>query len=382
MNKKLTTLVVTLAAAGSIFAVMAYNGSQMQSQMKQRPPQAQATYPNVGVIQVNKDAYQAQITGYGEVSAKYTLDLASEVAGRVEQLADAFATGREVKKGDVLLTLNTLEYQQAVASAKATLAQAKMDLLEEQREGEQARDEWQASGMQGEPDSPLVLRQPQLEVAEAAVEEAKASLALAQWNLAQTQLRAPFDGVITARDVTPGSYLQSGTVVATLVSTQQAEIRVPLSDYQWQNLPDNQGGFGWTAQIESMDGSVSWQGYIDRVEQHLDSTNRQRSLVAVVDKPLAFNHPLLSGSFVKVTVTGRELPQLWQIPASAITQDGVIWYVDAQGQLAKFNANKRYESGDFAYVSPPAALENASIVVRPLNTYTVGMRVHAVEDKV
>lgn len=380
MNKKLSTLLVTAAAVLSIVVVIAYTGKQMQSHLQKPPEESKPSYPDVAVINANKGTFQAQIEGYGEASAKYSLELTSEIAGRVDSFADRFESGAEFKQGEVLLSLNRVAYEQTVASAEADVAQAKLNLLEEQRQGEQALAEWQSSGMEGEPDSPLVLRQPQLDAAKTALINAQLTLATAKRNLALTEIRAPFDAIVVSRDVEPGSYVQQGGSIATLDSTNKVEIPIPLSSYQWQNLQQvtSNSHLNWPAKVVNVDGSASWSGYVDRVIQHIDSTTRQRSLVVVVDKPLSQKQPLLAGTFVKVTVEGRSLPDLWQVPATAVTQDNMIWYVDNQNQLASFIANKQFEKGDVVYILPPEGMDKAAIVARPLNTYTQGMIVNPV----
>lgn len=379
---KLGTVLVTVAAAVSIAAVIAYTSTKMNSQRLKPTLQSTPTYPNVAVINAKKGTFQAQIEGYGEATAKYNLQLSSEIAGTVKSLSDKFETGAEFKQDELLLGLNTVAYEQYVAAARAELAQAKLDYLEEQRQGEQALTEWQASGMTGEPDSPLVLRQPQLDAANSVLLNAQKSLDSALRELQLTQIRAPFDAVVVSRSVDLGSYIQQGAAIATLASTDRVEIRIPLSSYQWQNLePTTSNGHpNWPAEVINIDGTATWAGYVQRVEQHLDSDTRQRSLVVVVDKPLTFSQPLLAGTFVKVAVSGRQLSDLWQVPAAAITQDNMIWYVDENGQLARFIAQKQFEKDDAVYILPPADMERADIVARPLNTYTQGMLVNAVAE--
>ncbi|GGP42013.1 efflux RND transporter periplasmic adaptor subunit [Shewanella saliphila] len=393
-------VIITVLSVGSIFAALGYTASKLPPAPNQKAPAAEAPakpleksapvtlLPQVGVVAVNGQEYQAEVIGFGEAKPRFELTLSAEVSGKVIELNRQFESGQVIKKGTVLGQINDTSYQQAVTQAQSDVAQAELDLLEEQREGEQAKAEWLRSGLSGEPASPLVLRTPQLAQAKAALDNAKLTLKKAQQDLAYTQITAPFDALIISRNIQPGSYVQTGTELGTLYSVAEVEINVPLSEMQWRNLPafDNAelAKTPWNVTLQSTDGQYQWQGYIERVEQHLTETSRQRSLVVVVDDPLAQQTDLYPGTFVKTNIQGKSLTNLWQLPSSAISQQGDIWFVDDKGLLAKSAANIAFEKGGFVYVTPmtnkqdmPAKMQ---IVKRPLSNFKVGTKVLAKEE--
>ncbi|GGP45195.1 hemolysin D [Shewanella algicola] len=393
-------VIVTVLSLGSIFVAVGYTASHLPSPPNQKAPQveqvekpvatttAASLLPQVGVVAVSGHEYQAEVIGFGEAKPRYELTLSAEVSGKVIQLDRQFESGQVIKKGTVLGKINDTSYQQALTQAQTDVAQAELDLLEEQREGEQAKAEWLRSGLSGEPASPLVLRTPQLAQATAALENAKQALKKAKQDVAYTNITAPFDALIISRNIQPGSYVQAGTELGTLYSVAEVEINVPLSEMQWKNLPvfDNAelAKTPWSVALQSTDGQYQWQGYIERVEQHLTETSRQRSLVVVVDDPLAQQTDLYPGTFVKTNIQGKSLTNLWQLPSSAISQQGDIWFVDDNGLLAKSAANIAFEKGGFVYVTPmtnkqdmPAKMQ---IVKRPLSNFKVGTKVLAKEE--
>ncbi|UGA56555.1 efflux RND transporter periplasmic adaptor subunit [Vibrio sp. VB16] len=397
MKRKSLPILVTLISVACLASAVAYNGSQISTK-DEKPSQngkasvhvpskvkaelLTANAPSVVVLEVEADTYKALVKGYGEASAHYAITYSSEVSGRVESLMPKFATGQLVKQGEVLATLENTSYLQAVAAANSNLAQAELDLLEEQRTGEQARLEWKRSGMTGEPNSPLVLRKPQLAAQQAVVENAKISLRKAQQDLEKTIIRAPFNALIVERYIQPGSYAQVGTSVAELYSTDRVEIDIPLSMKQWQTLPkltnkdlSNQDQPPWPVTLYSADGENSWQGYVTRVEQHVDVTSRQRSLIIAVDKPFEQDIGLFPGTFVQAYIEGAVLDNTWELPASAISQQGDLWYLTENNQLNKVPANKVFEKSGSVYVSPIENLTAVKIIKRPLSNYVVGMLV-------
>ena len=406
MKLNTITIAITLVAGSSIFAALAYNGSQVApapekaNELTVSEPQAKVVDTNsietttlpaasqqqqVSVVLATLGDYQAEVVGYGEAKSRYELMFSTEVGGRVETISSQFETGQVISQGEVIANIDSTSYQQAVTQANANVAQAQLDLLEEQRQGEQAKSEWQRSGLSGEPDSPLVLREPQLAQVTAALENAKLELVKAQQDLEKTTLVAPFDSLVVSRDVQPGSYAQTGAQIATLYSIDEVEVSVPLSEKQWLSLPNSDNTQlkeqPWPVTLSSSDGQYQWQGYVERVEQHLQQDTRQRSLIVKVDNPLEQEKDLYPGTFVQATISGKQLTQLWELPASALSQQGDLWFVDNNSQLSKSNANVEFEKGGLIYIDPTKLNveigDSVQVVKRPLSSFKAGMVVLA-----
>ncbi|GAB3103175.1 efflux RND transporter periplasmic adaptor subunit [Aestuariicella hydrocarbonica] len=373
-----------LAALLILAGVVIYNSHMMAAQTNRPIPvkQVHTDYPEVSVISVTAGSHAATVEAFGAAEPHYKLELTSQLAGRVEMLSATFDSGRQVKKGDLLLQLESSNYRAALAAAENDLATAEVDFLEAQREAEQARVEWENSGLTGEPDSPLVLRQPQLNAARAAVENARAAVASARQELEQTRIRAPFDALIVSRSVSPGSFLQAGGAVASLYSTDWLQISLPMSKRDWQKLPDVQtlDEGEWPVLFTDVETGQQWQGHVLRTELHLDATTRQQSLIAAVEKPLQQTPVLAPGTFVRAEVKGRAMDDLWQLPASSLSQRGEIWYVEAD-TLKKFAADPVSSDANVINVLPPKNLQGLSVqvLVHPLSSYIEGMAVVARE---
>lgn len=406
------TIAITLVSGVSIFGAIAYNGEKIDQQLaNESKPSASLqvgemsnahldldtlsvnSLPLVSVIEPKAQTYQTEVVGYGEAKPRFELTFTGEVNGRIDAISSRFESGQVVKKGELLASVDPTQYQQAVTLAKANVAQAQLNYLEEQRQGEQAKSEWKRSGLSGEPDSPLVLREPQMAQVQAALDNAKLELIKAQKDLENTHIKAPFDALVVSRNLHPGSYLQTGGEIATLYSISEVEIEIPLSESQWNALPNmgneqlNQHHGDWLVTLTNSDGDETWQGYVGRIQQHLSQSTRQRSLVVIVDKPLEQTSDLYPGTFVKATISGKSIDNVWQLPASAVSQQGELWLVNDNGLLVKTPANKQFEKSGLVYINASGLtvdpLESESthsesvfkVVTRPLSSYQVGMRV-------
>lgn len=378
INKK---SLATIAGITSIGLAIVINGALSANQQQTPPPQVVAQSPIVSVSEVMPISHQASITTYGEVKSRNQLAITSQVSGQIVYLSEKFHTGNTFKQGELLAEIEPIVYQQALANAQANLADAQLALAQEELNSNQAAEEWQQSGLANEQASDLVLRKPQLVAANAKYTMAKKEVEKAQYDLTQTKLIAPFDALIVSKQVQVGSNVQAGTTLADLYDVSLFEVSLPLSAQQWQLLPKNNNTAEQFANIEVQladeTNHIQWLAEVDRYEQHLDAKSRQRSLVAVVEQPIALANPLFPGSFVKATIKGQKIPQLWKLPASALIDNNTVWQVNDEDLLVYLPIKVMFSENNAVYVQPITPLQQAKIVNRPLSSYLVNMKVDA-----
>jgi RND family efflux transporter MFP subunit len=327
----------------------------------------QSTTPSVKVTEVTPQTYQATVSGYGSASAHYQLALNSRVSGQVMSVADDFEVGLHVQAGQVLLYLENSTYRAALAASDLAYQEA-------QREAEQARAEWSASGLKGEPESPLVFYEPQLQ-------EARSNYEAAKTNYDDTQVKATFDGVVTSREVAPGSYISVGSELGEMVSSDRVEVSVPLSSSEWTLLPTlaEMTAGNWAVTLFDVETGLQWQGRVLRAERQLDTDTRQRSIIIAVDKPFEQSPALLPGIFVEAFISGKSVDDLWKLPSSSLSQRGEIWYVDAKNTLQSFNATPAFTDNTSIFIRPPQGLREQPqrVLITPMNSYVKGAVVEA-----
>lgn len=198
-----------------------------------KPQQAATAEPApVDVMPVRMhNHYTKDITLVGRVESSNNALLGFELAGQVASLT--IEEGHNVIAGQVLAKLDTArlqaQYQElnaAVDRAKAEEALANVsltrlrDLLAKRLESAQRVDEAKAS----------------LEAASASVVQAQAALARIQVELQKSQLIAPFDGVVVARHVDVGSFVNAGTAVLEVQEANSLRIRVAVPPTQADQL--------------------------------------------------------------------------------------------------------------------------------------------------
>jgi len=140
--------------------------------------------PLVEVFPVIWGEVPLAVMAQGTVRPHRETQLMAEVAGRITRVSPQFREGATFAAGNVLVEIDPTDFEAALAQARQQSAQAQLTLAQEVNQARQAREDWQRLGGQAEMD-PLVLREPQLAVAEAAVASAQAAVRVAERNLAR-----------------------------------------------------------------------------------------------------------------------------------------------------------------------------------------------------
>jgi len=147
----------------------------------------------------------------GEVKPRYESDLSFRVAGKL--VSRRVDVGAAVKQGDTLATLDVQDYQNKLRSAEADVSAAEAALVEaqstEDRLAKLLKNGWT-------PRATYDTALHNLRAAEAKLAAAQASLALTHDQLNYTELKAEFDGVITAVGAEAGQNVTAGQMVVKL----------------------------------------------------------------------------------------------------------------------------------------------------------------------
>ena len=322
--------IVIVALAVVIVVVLVVSRPVVQTAPRQVAP------PPVRVLTVQPTSVELRVRSQGSVVPVTEADLVSEVAGAIVWVAESFEAGGFFDAGDVLLRLDRRDYELVVASARASVAQARVALTREQAEAEVAREEWEDLGELGEP-GPLVLREPQLDEARARVEAALANQARADLDLSRTAIRAPFAGRLRAKRVDRGEFVNRGAPLATIYSVDAAEVTLPVPDSElaFLDLPlgTELAGAGPRVLLQAQfaGGRHEWEARIVRVGGEIDSATRMVNLIARVEDPYraASERPPLSvGLFVDAEVVGRSVDSVFEVPRGALVGADRLWLVE------------------------------------------------------
>ena len=348
----LTIGVLAVGVVGSMLTI------KFKTKAESKP--SERKLPSVRVVTAKPGSHTFQIHSQGTALPRSIIRLVSEVSGRVVSVSDKFDAGQVFKEEDVLLTIDSRDYELVLAQAEATVAQADLRLQMEEKEAAVVRREWQLLN-QGKP-SGLQAREPQLAQARAALAAAKAAKEAAQRNVERCEVRAPFDGMVAKAVVRPGQFASLAMPLGEVFSTDFAEVRLPLaaSDLDFIELPaaGEAVALGQAPRVtltsQAGDQTLEWQGRIVRSEETVDPVNRMVYVVARVNDPYRLTKregvALRRGTFVKATITGRTQDNIVSLSRTALRGKVRVWVVQ-DGKLAFRAVNVVYADKDKAIIS-------------------------------
>lgn len=282
-------------------------------------PVAEPVRP-VRVVTAEPQASGQTATLTGTVRAEEEVNLAFRIGGRV--IAVLLNTGDAVEGGQVVARLQPETQRNAVEAARAELTAAmgqvtttrtdyerQQDLLEQgfttQVRYDQARQAWQE--------------------AQSRVDTAQAQLAIAEEELAFTELYADAPGIVTSRGADPGEVVAAGQMIVTLARKGGRDAVFDVSERLIQAAPRDPE----VTVALSTDPSITARGRVREVSPQADPVTRTFEVkVALIDPPEAMR----LGS----TVTGRiEIGGQagMKLPSSALTaMDGnpAVFVVDPE----------------------------------------------------
>lgn len=298
--------------------------------------------------------YPGRICPVEEVSVR------PQVTGEILEVC--FANGQEVKKGDVLYRLDSVQYNAAFKNAQAKVAECKATRDYAQIAVNRYDQLIKTRAVsQDECDKALVA----FSVAEASLAAAEASAAAARDDLAHCTIVAPISGRVGTTRKTVGNFVQRGDAgMVDLVQTDPIRVRFQVSN------ADYAAGFGSsvkriveeaTVELRLKSGDESSRtGRVEYVENLSDALSDTAVVYALVDNPQG---AFLGGQTVMVTLRRAQGILRAAVPPNAVAQDLRGHYVWVVGD------GNRAERRDVVR----GALRNGQIVI--LNGLRSGERI-------
>ena len=289
---------VSLIVMGNLLGTLACGRKQESREMK--------ALPRVTVALVAQDGVLAGGWLAATLQSSHTAMLSTRMAAQVKRVL--VQEGQRVAAGTLLLSLGDEDLQGQLKAAEIGLT-----TIQAQHRRIQALQALKASTVA------------ELEQVEAQVAQAQAGVTALKANIAYTQIRAPFSGLVQSRKVNEGDFVGPGMPLLELVGDGEQELVATLSDSETKGLK-----IGVKLVFESE--GTKGQAQITALSQGGDSSSHKGTLRAKVLSPKG----LRQGSFARLQVPGLEVSGL-TVPASALVHRGELTGVfvakDGQAEL-------------------------------------------------
>lgn len=312
-----------MAKAGSVWATLFLPALFVLAACGQDNRYAAPPPQKVPVAHPVEQAVSEYFESTGNAAAINTVDLVARVQGFMQAIG--YADGDYVKKGKSLFTIEPEPYRLKVEAAKAAVTSAQATL--KQNEAEYARQADLVArqvSAQATYDRALALR----DSAQADLQSAQANEKQAEINLGYTNVTAPFDGVVSARQVSIGQLVgaNSATVLSTIVQLNPIYVNFTASERDVLQVRDflaREGRttadlMGTTVEIGlQTESGYLHKGKLDYIAATVDPSTGTLAVRAILDNE---DRTLLPGYFVRVRIPSQPAPALL-VPDVAIGSD-------------------------------------------------------------
>jgi len=293
------------------------------------------------------------IVAEGHIRARHTADLHAEVAGKVVRVA--VDEGQALKRGQLIVKLDDREYDMAAEEARARYLQALSLLTIEDADVDTAmidqardmRDEF--ANLERQERAGKITRDERLareialdiqalkegkfrgEIAAArsGVSQARADLERARLNLERTEIRAPFDGVITGLVLSAGQQVMLNQSICTLVDNVNIEAEIGVLEADVGKIAP--GGAALLA-VPALGDTLDV--VVDVVSPQFDPATRTCQVLLRVKNA---DGRLRPGMFARALISGQRFKDRLLVPREAIlTRDGRPLLFKVEGDRAKW----------------------------------------------
>lgn len=190
--------------------------------------------PSVSVAEVTTDSVVLHKTYPGYIYAANSAEVVGEVNGRL--LSKQFKSGSYVTKGQVLFTIETTQYTDAVEQARSALAQAESNVAYYSRQTEALT---KALASDAVSQMEVLQARNNLTSARASVQNAQASLRTASDRLSKCVVRAPISGYISDAEMSVGNYINgegSPVLMARIYDNSSFNCEFSIEDSQYEKM--------------------------------------------------------------------------------------------------------------------------------------------------
>lgn len=325
MNKKTKWGIIAIIGIGlaglAVHTFMPHENKELQEAPTKSTPQARKRTLNVTAEVIKKSSISDGIIITGLLLPDEEVSLSFETSGKITAIN--FVEGTHVKKGQLLAKVNDAQLQ------------AQLRKLEVQLKLAEDRVYRQNALLEREAVSKEAYEQVQTDLA-----MLKAEIDMVKANIALTELRAPFDGIIGLRQVSEGTYATPSTIVASLTKISPLKIEFAVPE-RYAGIVKN--GANLSFKVEGHLKPFSAKVYA--TESYVDPTTHTFAIRALYANN---NGQLMPGRFANVDLKTQEFDDAITIPSQAIIPemgiDKVYLYKSGKAQPVTITKGIRNES--------------------------------------
>lgn len=341
--------------------------------------QQQGTDVAVNSYKIVSQNAQVDQTYTGTIKAENSVAVHARVTGYVVE--KYVKGGDQVVAGQPLYRIDSRQYESNVATAEANVARANADY----KNAETDLDRYETLASQDAIARQRVdTQRSATEQAKAAVEAQQAALKIAQDNLGDTIIYAPYSGTLSIDAVDVGTFVNAGsTTLVTIDSVDPIFVEFSMTEQEYLEFMNSRSGdetSGTNLKLRLANGEEykSGVGSVVQAARTLDPSTGKLILKASFPNP---DHLLLPNMFATVISPGEQLTNAILVPTKAIVQimdKNFVYVIGQDGTVSQKAIELGGTTGAFTIVKS-GLVDGDEIVVDGLTKVKNGAKVQATE---
>ena len=271
----------------------------------------------VSVIEAQYGDVNPTLALFGEVITSRRSELRALVGGQVIEVGENFKEGAVVKKGELLLKIDDFEYRNSVIEETA-----KLEVMN--RDFERADELFKQGSISEQFRDNALLEKTQQELV----------LSESEKDLRDTELFAPFDGVINDVQATLGKQVSTfNDKIGEIIDIKNMEVRFSISKAQYGRLLEDESAIvGRAIEMKWTVGQrdLIFDAYISRVGAEITSNTGGVNIFANIELDNDQETPLRPGAFVRLRMPDKTYKSVISIPETAVYEDEYIYIIKDQ----------------------------------------------------
>ena len=379
-NKKVIIRIVSVIAILSIgfMGMNALGSSEKKSNKRESKPEIRT----VEVKEINYSDINLEIRGNGIIESQRTLNLISEVSGRVIFAKNDLKTGTSAKYEDKTIKNNSREAENELKSFRSDFMNTVAALLPELKiQGSTVYNKWYQYFTSLDIDSEIPQlpeitdSQEKIQVSSRNIFTKYFSVKNQEIKVSKYSVKAPFTGYIKSSGIIKNSFVSIGTSLFGIEDITNLEIAVPLLVDEFNMIDFTKNPIVDIYGTEKMENKI--EGRVVRNDTKLEK-NSQTLNAYIQFKNYGMKPYFLPGNYVTVVIQGKILNDVAVIPRNIIDHEENIFYME-DGQLNKQKIELVNIQGENAIIKnsiPEGTKLVTTILAKPL----IGMQIQTVEE--
>lgn len=309
------------------FVVIALSFQLSKKIANSNPPprrQAEKVVKNVFTKEVINGSYNVQIPSNGVLEAYQRIKITSRVQGLMQTINPLFKSGQSYRKGQILVQIASSEFNSNVIAQRASLYNLITSVIPDlQLDFPQAYQSWKTylkefDVEKATPPLPDMDEDVRLFISGRGIISSYYSLQNLEKSLTFYTIRAPFDGVLIAANVTEGSLIRPGQELGDFIAPDHYELKVALPKSYVEKID-----VGATVELKSIDTQKKHTGTVSRINAKVNTETQSVEVFIRVS-----SSELKEGVYLEALIGALEFNDVVALDRGLLNGDQELYLVE------------------------------------------------------